>query len=129
MGDAIQDVADDPDAVEGGDKEEEASDEADNIGEGYIVEEAGSEFTIAKLLEEGGLVWGDIFLGAGVVLGVMFVVLSFVFHNTTQYAGVWNLARHRLVWMFQFKESNNTDKGQLAIGPVVFDSNNKINIY
>lgn len=50
MGDVIQDVADDPDAVEGGDKEEEASDEADNIGEGYIIEEAGSEFTIAKLL-------------------------------------------------------------------------------
>lgn len=59
----------------------------------------------------------------------MFVVLPIVPQNTTQYARVWNLTQYKLVWVIQFNESNNTDEGQLVIGPVVFDSNNNITAY
>jgi hypothetical protein len=82
--------------------------------------------TNITIKEEGALAWKDILLGAGVVLAVIFVVLSFIFHNTTQYARVWNLTRYKLVWVIQFDGSKNTDEGQLVISPVVCDSNNKI---
>ncbi|KIL85425.1 hypothetical protein FAVG1_11381 [Fusarium avenaceum] len=128
IGDAIYNTTNDPTAGEGGANEQETSDEAASIGEEYISEKLGSEVAIEEV-EGGAPAWGDVFIGASVALAVMFVVLPFVPQNTTQYARVWNLTQYKLVWAIQFNNPNNTDEGQLAIGPVVFDSNNNITVY
>ncbi|RKK84530.1 hypothetical protein BFJ68_g17345 [Fusarium oxysporum] len=126
--DAIQEVADDPNAAEGGDEEEEASEEESASGDETISAEAGGDVVIEEVAESA-VAWGDIFLGAGVVIAVIFVVLSFVLHNTFQYVRVWNLTRYKLVWVIKFDQNQVTDEGQLVIGPVHFNSDNSIKDY
>ncbi|KAH6949180.1 hypothetical protein DER45DRAFT_606629 [Fusarium avenaceum] len=126
IGDAIYNTTNDPTAGEGGTNEQETSDEEASIGEEYIskVRKRG-----CYRRSWGAPAWGDVFIGASVAPAVVFVVLPFALQNTTQYARVWNLTQYKLVWVIQFNKPNNTDDGQLAIGPVVFDSNNNITAY
>ncbi|KAF5633828.1 uncharacterized protein FTJAE_6979 [Fusarium tjaetaba] len=126
--DAIQDIANDPAAEDGGEAEEEEEGEENASGDESISTEAGDDVAILEA-EEGAVAWGDVFLGAGIVLAVLFVVLSFVLHDSFQYVRVWNLTRYKLVWVIQFDKHQNTDEGQLVIGPVHFNPDNSIAAY
>ncbi|KAF4341985.1 hypothetical protein FBEOM_4078 [Fusarium beomiforme] len=123
----IQTMANDPDAGEGGHGEQEAEEEANAGGNETISAEAGDDLAIEAV--ESAVAWGDLFLGAGIVLAIIFVVLSFVLHNTFHYVRVWNLTRYKLVWVIKFDQSQDTDEGQLVIGPVHFNPDNSIKDY
>ncbi|EWY92277.1 hypothetical protein FOYG_05857 [Fusarium oxysporum NRRL 32931] len=127
--DVIQNIADNPEAAEGGFEEQAAEEEENSIGNESISTEASEGVAIAEAEEAGAAEVGGVFLEAGIVLAIVFVVLSFVLHNTFQYVRVWNLTRYKLVWVIKFDQSQITDEGQLVIGPVTFNSDNSIKDY
>ncbi|KAF4946495.1 hypothetical protein FGADI_11133 [Fusarium gaditjirri] len=127
--DVIQNIADVPEAAEGGFEEQAVEEEENSVGNESISTEASESVAIAEAEEVGAAEVGGIFLGAGIVLAVVFVVLSFVLHNTFQYVRVWNLTSYKLVWVIKFDQTQILDEGQLVIGPATFNSDNSIKDY
>jgi hypothetical protein len=113
---------------EGGNAEEEEIEGEDASADSAIEEEV-AEVAVEEVAEEGAIALGDVFIGVGIVLAVLFIVLSFILHNTYHSVRVWNLTKYSLNWTIHFDSSQSVDEGQLVTGPVVFDSNNNITKY
>lgn len=84
---------------------------ADTEASEAMTEEAGVEILTAGTLT---------FLGVTAIIAVVFIVLSFLLHVTSQSVKFWNLTRFKALYTFWF------DEGALYNGPVTFDSSGKI---
>lgn len=79
--------------------------------------------------EEGAIALEDVFIGVGIALAILFIVLSFVLHNSYHSVRVWNLTEYALDWVIHFDTSQAQDQVELVAGPVTYDSNNNITKY
>jgi hypothetical protein len=113
---------------DGGDDAEEAEETADETADTDIEADVG-DVAIEEVTEEGAIALGDVFIGVGIALAILFVILSFVLHNSYHSLRVWNLTKYSLTWTIHFDTGQPEDQGQLVSGPVVFDSNNNITQY
>ncbi|KAJ6036001.1 hypothetical protein N7540_000280 [Penicillium herquei] len=124
LADQIKAMTTSPDAAEGGEETEAAEETEDAGGYESIADEAGVDIAALEGAEEGAAIaLGDVFIGVGIVLAVVFIILSFVLHSTYQSVRLWNLTSYTLNWSLWF------DTGELIKGPVIFNDDNSIQTY
>jgi hypothetical protein len=124
VADKIKATATAEEAGEGGEETEEVEEAGDEGGYESIADEAGVDIAVLEGgLEEGAIAMGDVFVGVGIVLAIVFIFLSFVLHSTYQSVRLWNLTKYTLNWKLWF------DTGDLVKGPVVFNTDTSIQTY
>ncbi|KAL5338932.1 hypothetical protein BJX70DRAFT_365102 [Aspergillus crustosus] len=124
VADKIQAASQTPEDAEGGDEAEENEEGADEGGYESIADDAGVDISFLEGGEEAtALAMGDVFVGVGIVLAIVFIILSFVLHSTYQSVRMWNMTTYTLNWNLWF------DTGELVKGPVIFNSDNSIQTY
>lgn len=124
LADKIKATADTPDAGEGGEELEQTEETQDEGGYTSFSDQTGVDVEILEgTAEESAIAMSDVFIGVGIVLAVVFIVLSFVLHSTYQSLRLWNLTKYTLNWSLWFAH------GDLVKGPVVFNDDNSIKTY
>ncbi|KAK2754384.1 hypothetical protein FQN54_007028 [Arachnomyces sp. PD_36] len=100
--------------------------ELQNIEEQEIAQSA--EIVVEEAMIDGVAIASEfLFIGACVILAVIFIGLFFILHNSYRHVRIWNLTKYNMEWGY-FIDHELFEEGQITSAPIDFKTNKTVRI-